>query len=199
MPRLSPRSNPPDRRLCTGLLVCLLVVAPAFAAVDPPAADRPSVDAAAPEPAGPVYATGDAWIDGRLADIDRYAARHPEAFAAELERYAGVPRAYVQGLLAQPGWHAGDVWFACFLGRAVEATCRSVVRSRSQAREGAEDGWALVAEDFGARPGSAAYAALRLSLADSYLRWARPLQPDAAMTRALRRRAKEQAASEEQP
>ncbi|AKC87129.1 hypothetical protein [Pseudoxanthomonas suwonensis] len=148
--------------------------------------------ASQPEDVSPVpavaagYATGDAWIDGRLADIDAYAERHPEAFAAELERYAGVPRAYVAGLLEQPGWRAGDVWFACFLARATEATCRSVVRGRSQA--GAAAGWRPVAEDFGAAPGSKAYADLRLALADSYRRWARPLQPDPALTRALRQR-----------
>jgi len=134
----------------------------------------------------PAYATGDAWIDGRLADLDGYAARYPDAFVAEVTRYAGVPSGYVQGLLAQPDWRAGDVWFACFLARATEATCRSVVRARSQA--GTQTGWKQVAEGFDARPGSDAYAALRLSLADSYRRWARPLQPDAALVRALRGR-----------
>ena len=133
------------------------------------------------------YATGDAWIDGRLADIDGYAARYPDAFAAELERYAGAPRAYVLGLLAQPGWRAGDAWFACFLARATEATCRSVVRGRTAA--GSEGDWEQVAKGFGAGPGSEAHAAVRLALADSYRRWARPLQPDPAMSRALRQRA----------
>jgi hypothetical protein len=133
------------------------------------------------------HATGDAWLDGRLAEIDAYAARHPEAFAAELERYAGVPQAYVHGLLARTGWGGGDAWFACFLARAAEATCRSVVRGRTQA--GADAGWETVAAGFDADPGSEAYTAVRLSLADSYRRWALPLQPDAALSRALRERA----------
>ncbi len=130
--------------------------------------------------------TGDAWLDRQLLDIDRYAARYPEAFADELERHAGVPRAYAQALARQPGWHPGDVWFACFLGRAVEATCRSVVRARAVAD--ADAGWEEVAEDFEAEPGSAAYRALKLALADSYRRWARPLDPDAGLRRALRER-----------
>ncbi|UWX04252.1 hypothetical protein H1235_02800 [Pseudoxanthomonas sp. NC8] len=132
------------------------------------------------------HVTGDGWLDDRLADIDDYAARHPDAFAAELERYAGVRRAYVRGLLVQPGWSGGDAWFACFLARATDATCRSVVRARTRA--GLDADWQEVAAGSGARPGSDAYAALRLALADSYRRWARPLQPDAALTRALQQR-----------
>ena len=138
-------------------------------------------------------ATGDAWLDGRLADIDQYAARYPEAFAAELERYAGVPRAYVHGLLAQPGWGGGDAWFACFLARATEATCRSVVRARTMA--GADADWEQVADGFGARPGSPPWLAMRLALADSYRRWARPLEPDARLSRALRERAQGESAT----
>lgn len=137
-------------------------------------------------------ATGDAWIDGRLADIDRYAARYPDAFADELERHAGVARDYTLALLVQPGWRAGDAWFACFLGRAAQATCRSVVRSR--ARADADATWADIAAGFDAAPGSPAYAALRLALADSYRRWDRPLQADPALTRALRQREARQAA-----
>ncbi|KAF1699443.1 hypothetical protein CSC62_00640 [Pseudoxanthomonas jiangsuensis] len=133
------------------------------------------------------YASGDAWLDGRLADIDVYAARHPEAFLAEIERYAGVPRAYVRSLLQQPGWRAGDAWFACFLAREIEAGCRDVVRARSHA--GADADWARVAEEAGAD--AAAFARLRLALADSYRRWARPLRPDAALVRALRERERE--------
>jgi hypothetical protein len=107
--------------------------------------------------AQPVRSTGDAWLDARLADIDRYAARYPDAFADELERYAGVPREYVGGLLAQPRWAGGDAWFACFLARAVQATCRSVVRTRT--RLGPEADWEAVAAEFDAAPGSDAYPA----------------------------------------
>lgn len=182
---LSPRASIGPLHLCIGAAWLLLwATAPAQAALAAAGAVAPAATVSAPQ--APAYATGDAWIDGRLADIDRYAARYPDAFAAELERYAGVPRAYVQGLLAQPGWRAGDAWFACFLGRAVQATCRSVVRARSLAE--AEADWAAVAGGFDAAAGGKAYAALRLSLADSYRRWDRPLQPDAAMKRALAQR-----------
>ena len=176
LPRLSLRAA-----LAAGLM-SLATVALAQAVAEDPAA------AAAANPAAPAdhhaYATGDAWIDGRLADIDRYAARYPDAFADELERHAGIPHGYTLALLARPGWQGGDAWFACFLGRAVQASCRSVVRERSRA--GTDATWTAVAAGFDARPGSPAYASLRLALADSYRRWDRPLQPDAALKRALR-------------
>ena len=183
LPRLSLRAA-----LAAGLM-SLATVALAQAVAEDPAA------AAAANPAAPAdhhaYATGDAWIDGRLADIDAYAARYPDAFADELERHAGIPQAYTLALLARPGWQGGDAWFACFLGRAVQASCRSVVRERSRA--GPDATWTAVAGGFDARPGSPAYASLRLALADSYRRWDRPLQPDAALKRALREREQRQA------
>ena len=185
--RLSPRLS-----LCAVLVAGLMSLATAGLAR--PVAEGPAAAAAA-NPAAPAdhtaYATGDAWIDGRLADIDAYAARYPDAFADELERHAGIPQAYTLALLARPGWHGGDAWFACFLGRAVQASCRSVVRERSRA--GTDATWTAVAAGFDARPGSPAYAALRLALADSYRRWDRPLQPDAALKRALREREQRQA------
>ena len=185
--RLSPRLS-----LCAVLVAGLMSLATAGLAR--PVAEGPAAAAAA-NPAAPAdhhaYATGDAWIDGRLADIDAYAARYPDAFADELERHAGIPQAYTLALLARPGWHGGDAWFACFLGRAVQASCRSVVRERSRADSDAT--WTAVAAGFDARPGSPAYAALRLALADSYRRWDRPLQPDAALKRALREREQRQA------
>ena len=185
--RLSPRLS-----LCAVLVAGLMSLATAGLAR--PVAEGPAAAAAA-NPAAPAnhhaYATGDAWIDGRLADIDAYAARYPDAFADELERHAGIPQAYTLALLARPGWHGGDAWFACFLGRAVQASCRSVVRERSRADSDAT--WTAVAAGFDARPGSPAYASLRLALADSYRRWDRPLLPDAALKRALREREQRQA------
>ncbi len=181
MPASSPLPRP---HLRIALVACLLVLAPMGMAK--PTAKVPLDVAQAGRTVAAGYATGDAWIDGRLADIDRYAARHPDAFADELQRHAGVARDYTMGLLAQPGWRAGDAWYACFLGRTVQAGCRSVVRERSRA--GTDVGWAEVAARFDAKVGSPAHAQLRLALADSYRRWDRPLQPDAALKRALRER-----------
>ena len=194
MPGSRAQSFPRRRPRCLLPMFCLAAcVALAPAAFAQEGVRSGAGTAAAEAAARPARSTGDAWLDGRLVDIDRYAARYPDAFADELEHYAGVPRAYVAGLLAQPRWSGGDAWFACFLARAVQATCRSVVRTRT--RLGPEADWEAVAAEFDAAPGSDAYASVRLALADSYRRWDRPLQPDAALRRALREREAEVAAA----
>ena len=173
----------PQLRTC----LCCIALALGLLCTQAHATPRPGAAVPAGGQSRPLPATGDRWLDGRLTDIDLYAIRYPDAFAAELERYADAPRAYVSGLLAQPGWGGGDVWFACFLAQATGTGCRSVVQARTRA--GAQAQWADVAAELGARPGSDAYLELRLSAADSYRRWSRPLQPDVAVTRALRKRA----------
>ena len=178
-----------------GMLRVAMLLGVAAAAIGqvPAAIARAAAQTRAGTPAErPHYDTGDPWIDARLADIDRYAADYPEAFAAEIERYAGMPRAYVHGLLAQPGWHPGDAWYACFLARALENDCREVVRTR--ARHGAGGSWSAVEEDLRGEGEAGTGVALRLALADSYRRWGRSLQPDPALRRALQQREREREA-----
>ena len=102
--------------------------------------------------------------------------------------------------MSQPGWQAGDAWYACFLARVLERGCRQVVRAR--ARLGAAGTWAAVETQLrgdgaaeAVTPGSS--VALRLALADSYRRWGRALQPDTALRRALEQRQREREAEAE--
>jgi hypothetical protein len=122
--------------------------------------------------------TGDAWVDAVLVDIDRYAARYPDAFVDELARYHGAPRQLVAELLAGGRWTAGDVYFACALGQYAGQPCRSVVaaRDRNRARD-----WSLVARDLGVVPGSDAFQRIKAAVVRSYERWARPLQVDTSL------------------
>ncbi|KAF1714633.1 hypothetical protein CSC74_15395 [Pseudoxanthomonas yeongjuensis] len=117
--------------------------------------------------------SGDAWIDRQLADINVYAARYPQSFADEMARYYSVPRDYVEAMLQQPTWEAGDILMACALAQVVGQPCRAVVREWS--REHAE-GWAGVARRLQAKPGSAQYRELRKDIEATYSRWARPLK-----------------------
>ena len=117
--------------------------------------------------------SGDAWIDRHLTDINDYAARYPQSFADEMARYYSVPRDYVEAMLQQPTWKAGDILMACALAQAVGQPCRAVVREWS--RDHAE-GWAGVAKRLQARPGSARYRELRKDIEATYSRWARPLK-----------------------
>lgn len=122
--------------------------------------------------------SGDAWVDAVLPDIDRYAARYPEAFADELVRYDAAPRALVEALLADPQWTAGDLYFACALGQAAGQPCRAVAQRWQRDHA---SGWAAIAQGFGVTLDSSAFHRLKRGIVLSYQRWARPLQVDASL------------------
>jgi hypothetical protein len=124
--------------------------------------------------AAPAWAarSGDAAIDLRLADINAYAGRYPDAFIDELVRYFDAPRALVADRVGKSGAMPADVYYACAVARVTGRPCRSVLEAR--ARAPTED-WATVAEGFGVAAGSPEAARLRQAIADSYRRWARPL------------------------
>jgi len=115
--------------------------------------------------------SGDASVDRRLKDINDYAARYPAAFADEMARYYSVPRAYVEAMMKQPDWSAGDIYMACAVAQVAGQPCRAVVREWSRDHAG---GWRAVAERLEVRPGTAGYRRLRKGLDDTYRRWERP-------------------------
>lgn len=117
-------------------------------------------------------ASGDAWIDRHLADINLYATRYPGSFADEMTRYYAVPRGYVEAMLQQPDWSAGDIFYGCAVAQRVGQPCRALVREWSRDHE---EGWAGVSERVGMKPGTPAFRALRDDIEASYVRWARPL------------------------
>lgn len=122
--------------------------------------------------------SGDAWVDGLLGDISRYAARYPDAFADELVRYDSAPRALVDALLADPRWTPGDIYFACALGQVAGQPCRAVAQRWQHDHA---QGWIAIAQDFGVAPDSNAFHRLKRGIVLSYQRWARPLQVDASL------------------
>lgn len=117
--------------------------------------------------------SGDAWIDRQLSDVNDYAARYPQSFADEMARYYSVPRDYVEAMLQQSSWEAGDILMACALAQVAGQPCRAVVREWS--RDHAE-GWAGVAKRLQVKPGSTQYRELRKDVEATYSRWARPLK-----------------------
>lgn len=152
-------------------LASLLVLMPVAIAQD--AAPDATEEAAADEPVEAGPATGDAWIDARILDIDRYAARHRDAFIDELVRYHGAPRTLAAELLAQDDpWSAGELYFACALGQVAARPCRTVVTLRERAPA---QPWSEIAGQVGAAPGSAPFERLRTEIVASYRRWGRPL------------------------
>jgi len=124
----------------------------------------------APTPV-PWPGSGDAQVDRALADINDYAARYPASFADELSRYYSVPRTYVEAMMKQGDWTAGDIYMACALAQVAGQPCRAVVREWSRDHSG---GWRDVAARLEVKPGGAQYRRLRKSLDDTYRRWERP-------------------------
>lgn len=131
-------------------------------------------------------ATGDAWVDRQLADINRYAARYPDAFVDEVVRYAGVRHGYAVALLQQHGWQPGDLYFACFWGKVTGTGCREPVRARSQ---NPDDGWEAVVERLPATPHNSHWRAMRHAIVASFDHWDRPIELDAVLRRQLGDRA----------
>ena len=144
------------------LLHCLMVLASLGWSVPALAQDEPAYQPR----------TGDAWLDRHLSDINLYAARYPQAFADEMSRYYSVPRDYVEAMLQQPSWEAGDIFMACALAQAVAQPCRAVVREWSRDHG---EGWKGVRQRLQSKPDLAVLRRLRQDVEQSYSRWARPL------------------------
>lgn len=124
---------------------------------------------------GRIPRTGDAWIDARLLDMDAYAERFADAFVDEIVRYHEAPRDLVEAALAGGGMRAGDVYFACALAQASGRSCRTVLDAR---REDPAAAWEEIATRLEVAP--AVYRRIRGDITESYVRWARPLDPGAA-------------------
>lgn len=163
-------------RLHAWLLAALC--APLAAVAQPPTPAAPaSPPAALPVPVP--RTTGDATLDARLLDIDRYGARYRDAFVDELVRYHRAPRDLVIALLER-GWSPGDVYYACALANASGRACRYVANGAN----GASPDWIAIARRLGITPGSPHFARLGDALEATYGRWGRPLPPEAAVARA---------------
>lgn len=159
--------------LLSALLLPMLAVAQTSPA---PAAAAPAVAPAV------TPGTGDAWVDQHLADMGSYAQRYPDSFIGEVARYTGTPRGYVQALLQVHGWHAGDIYFACFWAQTLQLSCRDTVRAYSRDHH---DGWEGVIARLSVTPETVHMRALRHAIVASYDRWERPITLDALLRRQL--------------
>ncbi|MEB1610330.1 hypothetical protein VDQ74_10570 [Xanthomonas campestris pv. campestris] len=168
--------------LLTSLLRSLLLTAlllPMLAIAQTPPAPGSAPAAAAP---AVTPGTGDAWVDQHLADMGSYAQRYPDSFIGEVARYTGTPRGYVQALLQVHGWHAGDIYFACFWAQTLQLSCRDTVRAYSRDHH---DGWEGVITRLSVTPEIVHLRALRHAIVASYDRWERPITLDALLRRQL--------------
>ena len=131
--------------------------------------------------------TGDAWVDAWLGDMNAYAHRYRDPFIDEVVRYQGAPRALVDELLVRRRWAPADVYYACAIAREVGRPCDAVAADWQQHRD---QGWAMVAQRQGIRPGSPEFRRLKQGLVPTYDRWARPILLDAELQRIYPNRGK---------
>ncbi|WP_372392820.1 hypothetical protein ACCQ05_02465 [Xanthomonas sp. NCPPB 3582] len=169
----------PFRLRLLPVLTALLVPALAAAQSTPASAAAAATQESAP---AVMPGTGDAWVDQHLADMGSYAQRYPDSFIDEVARYTDTPRGYVRALLQVHGWHAGDLYFACFWAQTVQLSCRESVRAYSRDHH---DGWQGVITRLSVTPDNAHMRALRHAIVASYDRWERPITLDALLRRQL--------------
>jgi hypothetical protein len=115
--------------------------------------------------------TGDVWVDTWLDDMNRYGYRYREPFVDEMVRHYGAPRDLVVDLLVNRRWAPGDVYYACALARIAGRPCGYVVE---QWERDHGQGWGVIAQRLGIKPGSAEFHQLKRGIVPTYDRWGRP-------------------------
>ena len=131
--------------------------------------------------------SGDMWVDTWLGDMNNYGYRYREPFIDEMVRYHGAPRDLVRDLIVDQRWAPGDVYYACSIASIIGRPCRYVVdeweRNHGQ-------GWGVMAQRLGIKPGSAEFHRLKRGFVPTYDRWARPITLDDDLHRAFPDRGK---------
>jgi hypothetical protein len=108
--------------------------------------------------------TGDVWIDTHLTDINRYGRADNDYFIDDVVSSFGAPRYFVRDLLVTRRWEPADVYYACALAHQLNRPCMDVVRDYGDDRG---QGWGVIAQRMGIKPGSAEFHALKGKLGKS--------------------------------
>ncbi|MEJ7747300.1 MAG: hypothetical protein WKF61_11275, partial [Luteimonas sp.] len=124
--------------------------------------------------------SGDVWVDQRLGDINQYGTRYREPFIDEISRYYGTPRDLVSDLIVRQRWAPGDVYYACSIAQQIGRPCRYVVDEWNRDHG---QGWGVMAQRLGIKPGSAEFHRLKKGFVPTYDRWSRPIVLDADLRR----------------
>ena len=130
--------------------------------------------------------SGDVWVDARLSDMNDYGYRYREPFIDEMVGYYGAPRDLVTDLLVNRRWAPGDVYYACTIAQVIGRPC-GYVADYWQDNHG--QGWGVVAQRLGIKPGSAEFHRLKKGFVPTYDRWSRPITLDDDLRRAYPNRA----------
>jgi hypothetical protein len=102
--------------------------------------------------------TGDAWVDTQLGDINVFARGNTDGFIDDVVVSYGAPRHLVRELYYDRRWAPGDIYYACALAQLVRRPCLEVadIYQRDHGQ-----GWGVIAQRLGIRPGSPEFHALK--------------------------------------
>ena len=107
------------------------------------------------------FRTGDVWVDNQLGYMNDYGRYQRDYFVDDIVGSYGAPRYLVNDLLGNRGWDPGDVYYASALAYQLRRPLSDVVRERDRNRG---QGWGVIAQRMGIKPGSAAFHALKGNL-----------------------------------
>jgi len=119
--------------------------------------------------------TGDLWVDTRLGEINDYGTRYRDPFISELSNNYGAPRSLITELLTVRRWAPADVYYACAMAHALNRPCVEIVREYDR---NPRQGWGVMAQRMGIKPGSPAFHALKRGTVATYDRWGYPVVVD---------------------
>ena len=86
----------------------------------------------------------------------------------------------IEEALADEAVGSGNAYFACSLAQAIGRPCRTVIDAW---RTDASGGWQGVAERLGVTQIAGIHRRIRGDISESYVRWARPIDPAASSKR----------------
>lgn len=102
--------------------------------------------------------SGDVWVDTQLRDVNQYGYANRDYFVEDLVSNYGAPRYLINDLIVTRRWAPGDVYYACALAYQLHRPCGDVVNMYEHNRG---QGWGVIAQRMGIKPGSAAFFALK--------------------------------------
>jgi hypothetical protein len=112
--------------------------------------------------------TGDVWVDTQLREVNQYGYDDRSYFVDDLVNNFGAPRYLINDLLVTRRWAPGDVYYACALAYQLHRPCGDVVHEYEQDHG---QGWGVVAQRMGIKPGSAEFFALKGQVGKSHGRF----------------------------
>ena len=102
--------------------------------------------------------TGDGFVDAQLGDINVFASGNKDGFIDDVVVSFGAPRYLVREYYYDRRWAPGDIYYACAIAYQLRRPCVEILdiyeRDHGQ-------GWGVIAQRLGIRPGSPEFHALK--------------------------------------